>query len=190
MLSKTDKPEIFERELSNKSGSAGTSTYVSLGSFVMPATGDIVTTFNSSYSYQWALKIFVNWNDKGGYAYYGNTNNITIRFTNINISKWDTVEFKILWNWGTTAVSSFNADVSILKMSINPLSMNAKEVKYIWGQVICFLYWIDSDGVYKGGIMLDKDTTATTGSITLGNAVGYIKVNFNGEIIKIPYYSN
>ena len=30
-----------------------------------------------------------------------------------------------------------------------------------------------------GGIMLEKTTTATTGSITLGNAVGYIKVNLN-----------
>jgi hypothetical protein len=37
--------------------------------------------------------------------------------------------------------------------------------------------------------MVKKDTTATTGEITPWNFTGYIKVRFNWEYIKIPYYN-
>lgn len=44
------------------------------------------------------------------------------------------------------------------------------------------------DGNFYSGIMIWKDTTVSTGSITLGKAVWFITVNLNWEIVKIPYY--
>lgn len=51
------------------------------------------------------------------------------------------------------------------------------------------IYWVHTDNIYYGGLMMDKTNTATTWNITPGNFVGYIKVNLNGEIVKIPYYN-
>jgi len=65
-----------------------------------------------------------------------------------------------------------------------------RNFRALWELGIGTIYGVHTDKVYYGGIMIEKDTTATTGSVTLGNAVGFITVNFNGEILKIPYYWN
>ena len=46
-----------------------------------------------------------------------------------------------------------------------------------------------NDNNYKWGVILKTDTAATTGSITLWNAVGFLVVNFNWNLVKIPYYT-
>lgn len=62
------------------------------------------------------------------------------------------------------------------------------DIRAIGKQARFIFYGVHNNTEYIGGLMLEKDTTATTGSIALWNAKWYIKVNFNGEIIKIPYY--
>ena len=185
MLCKVNKPDVIERVLSNKSGSAWSSTEVSLGSFIMPSTSEVVVTFNTSYSNNGVIYPYVNWTKKTGYSYYWNTNNQTRTLWPYN--KGDSIEIKMIWD-GTTAINGFNADVYIYKMRIPVLKITPYDIKALWAVAICFLYWIDSDGVYKGGLMVEKSTTHTTGSISLWNAVGFISINFNWEILKIPYY--
>lgn len=63
-----------------------------------------------------------------------------------------------------------------------------RKVKAIGQIAETTLYGRDVNGLYKGGIMLGTASSATTGTITLGNAKGYIIVSFNGQNLKIPYY--
>lgn len=44
------------------------------------------------------------------------------------------------------------------------------------------------NGAFKGGQFVGTSTSATTGAIALGNAVGFLNLNYNGEIFKIPFY--
>lgn len=65
-----------------------------------------------------------------------------------------------------------------------------KELKALWELSAGTIYGNHTDNTYKWGIIIGKSTAANTGYVTLGNAVGFITVNYNGEIIKIPYYGN
>jgi len=52
------------------------------------------------------------------------------------------------------------------------------------------LYGVNpKDNVYIWGIVTDTATNVNTGEITLGNAVGFLEVNYNWQIVKVPYYS-
>lgn len=92
-------------------------------------------------------------------------------------------------NINSTAYTiSWYLEIIFSKKSSKDITGTPINVSAIGSQARLLFYGLHN-AEYKGGIMLNKTTTATTGSITLGNAVGYIKVNFNGEIIKIPYYN-
>ena len=67
-------------------------------------------------------------------------------------------------------------------------NLTPTEIKEIWELLTCGLYWVFNNQ-YNGGIMLEKSNSATTWNITLWNAQWYIKVLFNWEYIKIPYYN-
>lgn len=64
-----------------------------------------------------------------------------------------------------------------------------RKLKEIWQIAETTLYWRDINWMYKGWIMLGTTTSATTGSITLWNAVGFITVSLNWQNVKIPYYT-
>ena len=97
------------------------------------------------------------------------------------------VEFCVRPN-GTNSVS-VQYDITISANRLDNIHFTPSDVKEIWELTTWVIYWIDSDDIYKGGIIIGESTTATTGSITLGNAVGYLEVYYNGEVVKVPYYS-
>ena len=66
--------------------------------------------------------------------------------------------------------------------------MKPYEEVELWEFTSALLYW-NNEGNYKWWIMLSKETSATTWNITPWNFEWYIKVNLNGEIVKIPYYN-
>lgn len=65
-----------------------------------------------------------------------------------------------------------------------------KSVRTIWNNWYITLLGKHIDDKFLWWIMLGKDTVAGNWDIVLWNAVGYISVNFNWEVIKIPYYKN
>lgn len=62
------------------------------------------------------------------------------------------------------------------------------EIKWIWEKTSGVIYGNYNDN-YIGGIIRNTTKTATAGSITLGNCVGFLELNYNGKIVKIPYYT-
>lgn len=123
---------------------------------------------------------------------WGTTN---YSYTAKNVKQGDIIKVRI-WsgrnngnysNELTANSGSISYPLILYKDGVNVLP---REIKEIWKTTAGTLYGIHTDNIYYGGIILNTDTEATTGSITLGNAIGYIKVNYNGEIIKIPYYGN
>ena len=70
----------------------------------------------------------------------------------------------------------------------NYIDLKPYEEVELWEFTSALLYW-NNEGNYKWWIMLSKETSATTWNITPWNFEWYIKVNLNGEIVKIPYYN-
>lgn len=122
------------------------------------------------------------------YVYHNGTQLSSSLNPNINIDAkvWDIISTNKTNNQddGTVTLKATPTLIKPYKSVLRPFGL-----KTLWELGYGTLYGVHTDNVYYGGIMIEKDTTATTGNITLGNAVGYIKVNFNGEIIKIPYYN-
>lgn len=62
-----------------------------------------------------------------------------------------------------------------------------KEKKSIWVFLTWIIFWKE-DKHFKGGIITWESTSVITGAITLWNAVGFLEVNNNGKVVKIPYF--
>lgn len=102
---------------------------------------------------------------------------------------WTVININVSGGSSDYMVYAKNIKIRVAKTRLPVVvSGNPTEVKSIWNMWYIIIYWKIWNS-YKGGIMIDKDTSATTWAITLWDAVGYIKVNLNGEIVKIPYYN-
>lgn len=62
------------------------------------------------------------------------------------------------------------------------------EISDIWNKIFITLYW-NNNWEYVWWIITWKSNSVLVWNITPWNFVWYIKVNFNWEIIKIPYYN-
>lgn len=62
------------------------------------------------------------------------------------------------------------------------------DVKEIWEQTSINIYWVH-DWIFRGWIIRQTTSTATTWAITLWNAVWFLEINFNWQIVKVPYYT-
>lgn len=99
---------------------------------------------------------------------------------------WDTLLVKLE---ASNSAHFYNTTINIKWEWFSKLPIYISEVKGIGEFITGKIYWkIDKE--YIGWIMLKKDTTATTWNISLWNAVGYITINFNWEVLKIPYYND
>lgn len=125
--------------------------------------------------------------------YRQTTSSIAHQYIAKNIKAWDKITVT-LYSWFNNnsyynkikaTSGSIECPIALLKTGD---TLHPRENKDIWALSGATLYGLHTDKNYYGGIMLEKSTEANTGDITLGNAVGFITVNFNGEIIKIPYY--
>ena len=61
-------------------------------------------------------------------------------------------------------------------------------LKDIWQTTTWTIYWKHIDNTYYWWIMIEKTEEAYTWNITPWNFAWYIVVNFNWELIRIPYY--
>lgn len=184
---------------SNTSGGTSSKTFLS---YQLPYTG----------SYIFAVTWYKQTAGTGGYFqfyYSDNTTStgklwqITIENTTSdtyylildNLTAWKTIQIlgQGIGSSSNNKVYYTKCEIYKLKAIVPPTPSSIvfwypNNVKTLWALATSTIYGKTQNN-YIWGIALDKSTTATTGSIALGNAVGYITINFNGEIIKIPYYN-
>lgn len=106
-----------------------------------------------------------------------------------DMKEWDVLHWYTrhgsTWSWNASNMKLYSE-----KSPQNAIPLKPIEVKNIWEVWYWTSYGIHSgDGIFYWGYMIKKTNGATTWNITLWNAVWFIEVNFNWEIIKIPYYS-
>ncbi len=164
------------------------------------------TTANKTWKYKIRVNALRNSNSASAYIYIyvGGTKveelNITNQTSTVYYFEVDATtgdEIKINWQQGATWNSykiCFNyAYIDYLIQRFNETKepyLYPETQANIWSLNKFVLYWNNpNNNTFYGGLMIKKDTTATTGSITLWNAVWFIVVNFNWELLKIPYYS-
>lgn len=63
-----------------------------------------------------------------------------------------------------------------------------KDLKSLWELCIGTIYWIHNNE-FKGGIIRSTTNSITTWAISPWNFVWYLEVNYNWNIVKIPYYN-
>jgi len=152
----------------------------------------LTNTWGSGANQLAYIKTYKNGEELNSYSgYTWGTRDYT--YTVNNVKKGDTITVKIrawynnsnYYNLLKANSGSISCPISLYKSGIDILP---KGVSRVWVQAVGTIYGVHTDNIYHGGIMMDKSSTATTGNITPGNIVGYIRVNLNGDIVKIPYY--
>ena len=164
------------------------------------ASGTVLATYNVPYD--WKAKIY-------GDVYVLNQASIYVKLNGTNIEQWwnsgysgriqrtTTINSVKAWDVITIVVDSLGSQYEATHYSstfeMAPVSKGLKvmpkSVKEIGDLGDNTLFWKHIDNKFYGWIMLGKVNSATTGSVTLWNAVWFIEVNFNWELLKIPYYS-
>lgn len=94
--------------------------------------------------------------------------------TSNNAAQINGLRFDIISYWNATPYST----------------LYPQKLAEIWVQTQATLYGKHNKDIYKGGLMLNKDTSAHTWNIAPWNFVGYIRVLIEWEYVKIPYYSD
>ena len=146
--------------------------------------------FDANGSTNWRFQLHVNWT-RVVYDSFSPWYPETYTFS---CYKWDIVVFGITGVNSDYVVSNKAFDVNQTKAylyaPVNGLVLQPRTVEDLWELAMWTVYWRHpNDWVFYGGIMMDKDTVALAWEITPWNFVWYIRVNFNWEVIKIPYYS-
>ena len=109
----------------------------------------------------------------------------TYDFTWLNV--WDIVSASIdtqyndgqhyIWNFVLTPLAS-----------VSMIPLTPKTIENIGDLIYLTLYGRDGEKYY-GGIITGTTNSVTTGGITPWNFVGYLEINYNGSIVKVPYYN-
>lgn len=182
----------------NTSGWTTPATFIS---YEVPESWDYrfaITWHNQSSQYQGAYEFYYSDNTATSGLLWSirllSTTDDTYYLT-LNLTAWKTL--LIRWQWAgsqsTNKVYFTRWEISSLKATV-PQTNSATvfgcpiSIKPLWDLWFAVIYGKTPDKNYKGGIILWESTTATSWEIALWNAVWFITVNFNGEIIKIPYY--
>jgi len=141
---------------------------------------------------KWTIAVFINGTevDKNDYT----SDSTFSQDFQIDANYWDVITVRIYsernnnYYWDTLTANRCTITSTITLWKRYDYFSHPINVVDLWDIATCTLYWKHIDKTYYGGIMVEKTTSATGGTIVLGNAVGYIKVNFNWEILKIPFY--
>ena len=151
----------------------------------------ICSLYNSSGSWWHYLKLYLNGNEQNQVAAFWTNNSETIQCEQVfDMVAWD-VLYWIATHWSYWSWSVTNMKLYSEKSPLESIPLRPSEIFSIWQMWYWTSYWTFSgDNKFYGWIMLWTNEKATTWNITLWNAVGYITVNLNGEIVKIPYYWN
>lgn len=168
-------------------------SYVNILSYTIPISWKIKVSYQIkawSSSYGMSCVVNISWTDKYSDAMITSTTYSLKTHTDDTIySAWTQVIIQL--KSGYQNASAYIKDISIETYNdLKPFfPVEPLELKTIWKNIRIYTFW-NKDWTFKRWAMIDKDTSATTWEITLWNAVWYIKVRYDWEYIKIPYYSN
>lgn len=163
-------------------------------SFILPYSWYIsfswLLSINSQY-HSWNIYVFVNWTvdtQLWDFLSWAQSKSFD-KHSSIFYPAWSLIEVKMTCNQANIILY---AEQLKFKETYNKSSNNTectpKIIKQLWDFITCFTYWIDTDWVFKWWIINGESTTATAWNITLWNAVWFLEINYNWEIVKVPYY--
>ncbi len=125
-------------------------------------------------------------------AYFDSTNpttntiNLWFITTNSDHKSYIKIDYENRLNYGKPTWYTWSY-LSIQPSHLTP-SWYPDEVKNIWETTEVIIYGTNKDWVYIWGVIVWETTDIKTGSITLWNAVWFLEINYNWEIVKVPYY--
>jgi len=126
-------------------------------------------------------------------AYFNSTNpttntiNLWIITTNSEHKSYIKIDYENWLNYGKPTWYTWSY-LSIQPSHLTP-SWYPDEVKNIWETTEVIIYGTNKDWVYIWGVIVWETNDIKTWSITLWNAVWFLEINYNWEIVKVPYYS-
>lgn len=148
--------------------------------------------YNSSSSWAHYMRLYLNWNQQNQVAYFSSWVQAgTVECEQIfEMKAWDILYWYAdhwsYWSWNVSNMKLYSEKSPLESVPLRPVEV--KNIGEIW-------YWVSywnypRDNKFYWWIIIWTNQKATTWNITLWNAVGFITVNLNGEIVKIPYYWN
>lgn len=170
-------------------------------------TGSSWTTYDlttiSAWTYLFSMKVHCTWWNLWWYLYKWSatsTNQILYVYrSGAWYNSWEkidtlTASTTIKLKWETWNTGGYLEDITISKIvAVIPRTSNIgaipREIEELWDLWTWTLYWNHIDWSYHGWIITWTTESATTWSVSLWNAVWYLEINYNWQIVKVPYYS-
>jgi len=138
------------------------------------------------------VKLFINWTQiTETWATATSTVDGKIKTQNFTTANeypaWTIVKLEGSVQWSANSAYVENIELTTIltsgKTTNNMYNIYVNSVKYIWEKIIGKIYWVSEGNKFIGGIIRKKEE----GSINNLTASGYLELNYNGEIFKIPY---
>ena len=100
------------------------------------------------------------------------------------------------YNDGGNSNTNTTANFSKIEVKLQYIIILAQQLEHyprwtasVWSSVQCTIFGFHTDNAWKGGVSEEVYTSATTGTINLWPAVGFVLQRLpNGKRIKIPFY--
>jgi hypothetical protein len=101
------------------------------------------------------------------------------------INAGDTITLSVYTTWD---IIRYNWCRCTYKKGAHQIPLEPRDSVELWETCHAMSYWNSLDNTFKWWIIVWSSASATTGEITLWNAVGFLEINYNGQIVKVPYY--
>lgn len=134
------------------------------------------------------IKILVNGTEIESFTCNWNTATILNYMSDTKYPSWSSVSVTCTvtaWTYYINNTKIYQVTYINSKNFISWIPYKKRDI----GEMTSMFIYGNYNGEYKGWIITGTTNEVETGSITLWNAVWFITVMFNGELIKIPYYN-
>ena len=107
-----------------------------------------------------------------------------------DLTAWDTLTFSHWWVTIKGSSLQINYAVTYAPAPVVKAPLVPLDKKDLWGLCKCFSFWLNpKNDVFEWWLVVGQTNSVTTGSIALGNAVWYLVINYNWNLVKVPYYT-
>lgn len=166
--------------------------------FISKYTGVVNISFDRqsdtgrAYSSYWWLQVISNWEEVfrkehiSGSGFYPNSWTQTWAF---NVNAWDAIRVKVLgWVAGICKVSNINMTMNTIKLSKKWFIFRSNKIPNVWEKMNCFFYWFVNWKLMNPVLLNETVDSVKTWSITLWNAVWFVKIHIWWKDFALPLY--
>lgn len=166
--------------------------------FISKYTGVVNVSFGrqtdacKAYSSYWWLQVFSNWEEVFRKEYISEDKFYPDSWTQtwaFNVNAWDAIRIKVLgWFAEKCKVSNINMTMNTIKLSKKWFILRSNKIPNVWEKMNCFFYWFVNWKLMNPVLLNETVGSVKTWTITLWNAVWFVKIHIWWKDFALPLF--